>query len=410
MKIDIKIPLQLKGLLTIQAHSPSGVLLHEEVQENLIVNTGFASLADTLLGDELLNTCIIGRDTEPADVTQAFAQGPGAHGFMNDLTDVECNKGSGGDSYCPVIQDRSIVARSTDDGGTTDVYAYTGDPDYYWSLTRVRIFEYHTDYFRGARDGILANSCVIGDQASDWIADGWGDLATEASFIAEVGFCSSIVEARRPVGECAPDPAFFIPQWSPDSDFSGRLWNRVVLDQSIGFDTGSPWASPDITLPLDAVITVTLELRAYFSPDAVTQVMDINGIETTVRSRAQKVSTFNTYAEGFLRRFGYWRGDSRAGRIGEPNNLPSLTTGYGASIRITSAHTVETGTHYRIRKYRIGSGIGNWEGGIGGIEHGNFRSGLNDASSFCTVFNPKVVKTELERVDINIRYTWSQKT
>ena len=42
--------------------------------------------------------------------------------------------------------------------------------------------------------------------------------------------------------------------------------------------------------------------------------------------------------------------------------------------------------------------------------HCNSRSGLNDGHIFCTVFDPKLPKTALQRLDIEFRYTWEPYT
>jgi len=399
MKIDIDVPLKMKGIVTIEAHTPQGELLHQEVQDNIIVVSGFYGLRNTRLGDQLLNTCILGRDGQAPTTGDAFYQGPGEHGFINEYTDVVCPKEFAGDSYCPVPQDRSIVARSTANGGTDDVYAYTGDPDYYWSLTRKRIFAYDTDYFLAATAVYLADAgCPGGNQLGSWTAEGWGDLTKEASYIKEIGFCSGDVDVHKANENCGDDN-FTVPYWAAESDLSGILWNRVVLDQSIGFESVSPWDTPDVVLASDAIITVTIELRVYFDTTANTQVMDINGVETTVRTR---VGTAGYFDEALLRRLGYWRGDTYAGWIGESNTLPSITGYYNSNHRISSASTIEATTYAKARKYKISSGLGNYGGGIGGIIHGNFVSGFEDRHLFCTVFNPKIVKTELERVEFNM--------
>lgn len=408
MKINIDVPLKMKGIVTVEAHTPEGELLHQEVKDNLIVNTGFYALRNTRIGDVLLNTCIIGRDGTAAATADAFFGGPGEHGFINDDTKVVCPQEFGGDSWCPVPQDRSIVARSTNNGGTDDVYAYTGDPDYFWSLTRKRIFTYHTDYFRAATTVWLADDgCPAGAQEGAWLDEGWGVLETEASYIKEVGFCSGVVDVYKANRNCFTEN-FTVPYWASNEAADGILWNRVVLDQSIGFESGDQWATPDVVLALDAVITVTMELRVYFSPTANTQVMDIDGNSTTVRTRVIRADTAGYYDEALLRRLGYWRGDTYAGWIGESNTLPSITGYYNSNHRITSASTIEATTYAMARKYKTNSGLGNYAGGIGGIIHGNFISGFEDRHMFCTVFDPKIVKTALERVEFNFRYTWSQ--
>jgi hypothetical protein len=269
MKINIDVPLTMKGIVTIEAHTPGGELLHREVKDNVIVDDGFSALGDTMLGDELLNTCILGKDNTPAAAGDGFLSG-GNHGFINGITDVNCSDG------CPIIQDRSISAVSTNNGGTSDVYAYTGDPDYFWSLTRKRIFTYSTDYFKAAQAGFFTDSCIRGEQATgDWLDDGWGNLAVEASYIAEIGFCSETPSVEKIFGECwLPKPGHYPEYWWVRNDqifwspSEGSLWNRVVLDQSIGFASEFAWDTPDVELALDAVITVTIELRVYFDTTA----------------------------------------------------------------------------------------------------------------------------------------------
>lgn len=404
MKINLDIPLQFKGIVTVEAHTAEGELLHREVQDNLIVSTGFGGLVDTLLGDELLKTCILGRNTTAPALGDLFL-GPGSGSSFTELYNPDCPDDPPG-TACALAPVRSIVARSTSNGGTADVYDRSLSAPYYWRLTRKRVFTRHVDYFMAGNSSSISGTCAVGSAA--WALDGWGSLDKEASFIGEVGFCSGVVEPRKYVRECVT-----VPEWSADPANDGRLWNRIALGTTIGFESATPYATPDVILPTTGVITVTLELRAYFSIDATVQVVDVDGTPTTVSTRVQERDRAGYWAEGFLRRFGYWRGDGRAATAGESNTLPPTDQGYfpdGSSVQVSSAWTDSSGPNYIVRKYRFNAGIANWSGGIGGMIHCNSEDGITDAHIFCTVFNPKIPKTALERLEIEIRYTWEQYT
>jgi len=396
----------LKGIVTLQAHRPNGELIHEEVKENLITNMGLAGIDGVELGDEMLSTCILGRDGTAAQESDGFFAGS----FIDSLANFVCPQDLAGDSYCPVPQDRSIVARSTDNGGTADVYAQNAG-EKYWSLTRKRVFEYHTDYFLAAASGVSATSCMEGRQFADWVADGWTQLPTEASYIKEIGFTSGTIAIQKPTQACPPvDPdPIFKPHWANHPDYSGVLWNRVVMDQSVGYPSASPWATPDVELALDAIITVTMELRAYYSTDTITQVMDINGISTTVRTRVLNINFSGIWAEGFLRKMGNW-GKTGKNRIGESNVLPAPTSYYfadGGSAKLNSGKISSVGG-VMTRRLTASTSQGNWVGGIGGLCHGQFTNN-SEYECYCTVFNPKVVKTSFDEAYFDVQYTWGPK-
>ena len=411
MKIELDVPLQFKGIVTVQAHSPSGELLHEEIQDNLIVNSGFAALASNVkIGDTLTNACILGRDNTPPSAVDNWYT---PHGFVRGLTQKVCEQEFAGDSYCPFPQERSIVAVSENNGGTNDVYDRV-DPDeapYWWRLTRKRIFTYHNDYFKGG--GLsLTNSGINGNQVNDWFDEGWTILPKEASYIAEVGWCAA-ADLLIPWGYCwipAPPPgheeAFTVPGW-----LGTNLWNRVVLEQRIGYEVTPPytaWAVPDVVLAQDAIITVTLELRIHLTTDTTTQVIDVDGVPTTCRTRVIKRWEYGVWAEGVLRNFGWWRGDSRCAVVGESNTLPGTTSYYEGSD-ISSASGGASGTFFKVLKYKINAGIGNFATGVGGLAYGNFSNvTLTRDQCFVTVFNPKIPKTTLDRLEIHIRWTWGQ--
>lgn len=394
--------LNAKGIVTIQAHTPDGRLIHEEVQDNLITSWGFSGITGLKLADELLNTCILGRNATAPNVGDTFF-GPASQSSFTDLYIPSCPDSPPGVA-CQAAPTRSIVARSTDNGGEADVYAHDEVEDY-WSITRKRVFEYDDAYFLGGDSSYIAATCAQGQTA--WALQGWGLLAKEASFIKELGFCSGTVQPRPFVRSCVT-----VPEWSTDAGQTGKLWNRVVLNQSIGFESATPWATPDVELDLTAVITVTLEVRIYYNQSTVTQGLTINGVPTTVTTRVQRITDVNAWGVGGLMRyFGRWHGDGDGACIGESNTLPATGDGYfpdGGSAQIVSSGVGWVDPVYT-RKYTVAPSQGNWVGGIGGMAHANFHISDNKKQCYVTTFDPKIVKTSLEEVYFDIAYTWGQK-
>lgn len=400
--ISLDIPLRFEGIVTVECHDGKGQLLHKEVQKNLIVDNGWASLGDKALGDDLLNTCIVGRDGTPPQASDVVLGPPGVNSWTElygpDCPDIPLN------SACNIKPDRSICGFSTDNGGTAAVASLVDSGgETYWSLVRKRVLEYSATYFGAGSSAAISGTCAVVEPA--WILDGWGWLPTEASYIKEIGFCSDQVAVYKFARNCV-----VVPEYAAGTSHQGRLWNRIVLAQSIGFGDSDQWAVPDIELPLDAVITVTLELRAHLSKVANVQVININGVPTTCSTRIQQLDSSKWWYIGFLRRFGLWPTDLSSARIAEGDVLPDVTEEYqwsGQSAAMSSSR-IYTGTGELIQNYHGETEQGNWVGGIGGITHANFSPDVDDTSVFVTVFDPKIIKTDLQEIDFQFRYLWSQ--
>lgn len=402
MKAQLDVPLRFEGIITVECHDGKGQLLHKEVQNNLIVDLGWASLGDKALGDHLLNTCIVGRDSTPPAASDAVLGPEGVNSFT-ELYSPECPDDPV-NSACNIKPDRSICGFSTDNGGAADVASLVDSGgETYWSLVRKRVFGYSATYFGAGSSAAISGTCAVVEPA--WILDGWGWLPTEASYIKEIGFCSDQVSVYKFVRDCV-----VVPEYAAGTSHQGRLWNRIVLAQSIGFGDSDQWAVPDIELPLDAVITVTLELRAHLSKVANVQVIDINGVPTTCSTRIHQLDVPFYWYTGFLRRFGLWPTGLESARIGMSNVLPAVDEKYeygGASASVSSSR-ISTGTGVLVQNYNVATSKGNWVGGVGGIEHANFTPGGGDTPLFVTVFDPKIAKTDLQEMDFQFRYTWSQ--
>lgn len=400
MRINVATPFRLESFITVECFDGKGNKIHEEHIPNLIVNHGWISLGDRKLGGELLHTCLLGWDGRAPALSDVVA-GARDKSFTT-LYSPDCPDEPSGIA-CDLAPFRSIVARSTDNGGAADAYDLVDNGETYWRLTRKRHFDYSYDYFRAGDAAAISGTCAVGEAA--WIAQGWTQLDKEAGLIAEIGFCSNTVGVYNFVRDCVT-----VPEWAAGSSHEGRLWNRVALGTTIGFGTSK---SPDVVIPLDGVITVTLELRAHFSKEAQVQVMNINGESTTVTTRLQNLDDSGTYALGFLQNFGSWRTNQRAGLITEQNEMPvdpydAFTYGGMDSDQVESER-VSTAVSNLVQRYLVSPSDGLWENGIGSLLHGNFSNEeLTSRFVMATTFSPKIMKTDLEKVDIDVHYTWKE--
>ena len=403
--ISLDIPLRFEGIITVQCHDGKGELLHEETQKNLIVNDGWASLGDRALGDDLLNNCILGRSGRAPTLGDLFDGPAESYPFSVPYT-PDCPDVPPG-TACAEAPERTVVAVSDDNGGTADgPLLVDADGETYWQLIRKRQFTRHTDYFHAGASTVMAGTCASGQSA--WVAQGWGSLDKEASFIKEIAFCSDAPTVYEYVRDCVT-----VPEWSSSLAKDGRLWNRVTLDTSIGYASDSPYSVPDVVFPHDTVITVTLDIRVHLSKVARVQVVDVDGVPTTCSTQIQKLEDGDYWHTGFLLRFGNWPTSTRAATIAQGNVLPAVDEKYdgdGSSAPATCSE-VSSGTGVLVLRYNVETWDGNWVGGVGGIEHANFTSHfVLDRPVFVTVFTPKIAKTDLEEIDFDFRYTWSQKS
>lgn len=402
MKLHVETPIRFESFITVECFDGKGNKIHEEHIPNLIVNNGWISLGDRKLGEQLLNTCILGWNGRAPALGDTVLGSP--FQSFTTLYNPVCPDDPPGIA-CNMAPFRSMVARSTYNGGTADAYDLVDSGgETYWRLTKKRHFDYSYDYFRAGDGAAISGTCAVGESA--WIIQGWTRLNMEAGFIAEVGFCSDAVEVYKFIRNCVT-----VPEWAAGSSHEGRLWNRVALATTIGFGTAK---SPDVALPLDGVITVTMELRAHLSKTAQVQVMNINGESTTVTTRIQDLDDTATWQNGFLQKFGLWRTDRFSGLITEQNVMPVDpydTFDYsGLDSDEVESERLSTSVSNLVQRYLVSASDGLWENGIGSLLHGNFSHAPVSGPLWvmATTFSPKIMKTNLEKVDIDVHYTWKE--
>lgn len=412
--IELIVPLSMEGIVTVECVEPGRGVVHREVQRNIITDEGLNGLKALALGDELMHRCVLGRSGAAAVVGDDMD--PGLWTFWTPAcggTAVQAY-----DNAVPTPQERSIVAVSEDDGGTADVHAYVAGPPRYWSLTRTRIFNKTDTFFQAGTfpAGIHLPTTV-------WRADGWGFVEVEASYIKEVCFVSGrgAVNSPRVTKQTSFDclggtDDFYFPSWIGGA----YLWNRIVLAQSLGFEHDGvniyyPWEGrvADVLLTADGLIRVTMELRVY--PDVTETVQEINvdGTPTTCTTRVIDVdSDANWGVGGFLDNFGNWNESINAASIAESNTLPVAVEDSfvpaGMEISSLSQKIAGAGAGEQIMEHQFGAVKGLFDSGIGSLLHGNFSS-LSAAYCYATVFDPKIAKTDLQRHDFRVRYTWSRR-
>ncbi|MCK5652587.1 MAG: hypothetical protein KAJ42_14460, partial [Gemmatimonadetes bacterium] len=196
-----------------------------------------------------------------------------------------------------------------------------------------------------------------------------------------------------------------IVEWQGDA-----LWNRIVLESSLGFESAAPYEVPDVVMSTEAVVQVTLELRLHVDPSENEQEIDIAGETTTVTTRVNDLDNAARWGgTGLLGNLGGWRDDTRAARIGESNTLPGSVNDPmpdAGSELAESAEKLEGG--WENRRYHFGPAKGNFPTGTGYLIHGNFSTDTTELSCFVTVFDPKISKTDEDRLEFDIDYSWSR--
>lgn len=406
----VTVPLRLEGVVTVECEEPDRGVVHREVVRNLITDDGIQALKFSPVSD-LLDVCILGRNGAAAAAGDLLIPG------YLDFWSPACGNALTDCYIIPGPQDRSVVAVSQDNGSFADEFAYTGGSTPYWSLTRHRVFRREAAYFPLAE--LPDGSDDPQGFSPDWYAAGWANLAVEASYIKEVSFCA--------VGAAAPDVRIQTsnnctsgggPVNAPIWSASSQLWNRVVLAQSIGWglDEGEvnvtyPWQgnTPDVVLSAQAIVRVKYELRVYMATAETVQTIDVDGVSTTCRTRVIDIDNATRWGSGGAAdQFGNWVTALSAAEIAESAALPaSLTDPFSPPGRenadsVTKVTTAEDGE--QVMTFGFGATKGLFSGGIGSLLHGNFGPG----PCFATVFDPPISKSDLQSIDLSVRYAWSR--
>lgn len=422
-RIPVQVEFGVKGIITVECHSADGELLHREVQENLVTDEGLAALDGRRLGavineGGIRRQLVAGRrgDAPAASDTMRDNGGQSFTTFYSDDTCGETNR--------PFLipQTRSLVATSDDNGSVGIVSGFEPGPPAYIHQTITRIIKKEEQYFPASVSGAGGNA----GSEETWREQGYRSLDIEASYIKELGFCSR-----------DGDPFAYITGGTPGSgceEYSflyhqGDLWNRVVLDQSIGYaipqgapNPPEPYAVPDVLLAEDAQITVTFELRVYPDPSVNTQVLNVAGQAVTAETRVVDLDSAARWwsPTGFMHQFGGWSISGNEAVIGEPNAMPpDLTTAppniWSFEAAADSAEklssSVPPGGPYSVTlRFEWGPSSGLFPTGIGQVQHLNpGGQAFGGVECMITTFTPKIQKTDTETFRFDVTYTWSRR-
>jgi hypothetical protein len=180
----------------------------------------------------------------------------------------------------------------------------------------------------------------------------------------------------------------------------GTLWNRQLFRDA----SGNPTV---ITKTSDEQLKLFYEWRVYPPVDAVTQVINVNGVDVTVTNRANAPhGTSSEWSTGVLTHFGLW---DINGRIWENNTMPSLTANpsgnsYWASTYSTVGYV--NNSLYRDGEMRWDPSAANSPSGQLGALTTGAHTGY--ASPFISTFAPRLTKTANDRVIIQTRVSWAR--
>lgn len=419
----IEARMRLKSIVTVEAVAPDGRVVHRQVIPNVVTDEGIEALK-TLTMSELVGCCWLGRGTSLPAVTDTMdtiiVKAPlGWHTQLKDFaTAIEAYQGASP----TLVQGRTFAAVSQENGGYSDAKSYVADAAAYWKLVRTRLFYRDASYFVGSAFPVGTDipSGFGGSVGPAWAADGrqFGPLV-EGSFLGEVGWCASAPHA--PYAARVDMSVNGVDVFAPCFDHDSALWDRVLLPQTLGYQPAPgeasvyyPWNGnvAEVLLEHDYVIKVTLELRLFPDTSEAVQVIDINGVSTTCTTRAVDIDGSEWQAA--LTDLGTWRLDARSAGVLESLTIPGALTDPVNQAAIDLADdavqvaTAEAGQ--QVMQYNFGASKGLFSGGIQGLLHGNF-SASPVAQSFCyaTTFDPPVAKTNEERHEFNVRYTWSRR-
>ncbi len=181
----------------------------------------------------------------------------------------------------------------------------------------------------------------------------------------------------------------------------GTLWNRQLFRDA----SGNPTV---ITKTADEQLKLFYEWRVYPPVDAVTQVINVNGVDVTVTNRANAPhgTSSDWGSGGVLGYFGQW---GINGRVWESNTMPSLTAtpsgnSYWSSTSGTAAYV--NNSLYRDGEMRWDPSNANSPSGQLGALTTGFHTGYG--TPFISTFAPRLTKTANDRVIIQTRVSWAR--
>lgn len=416
MRPRVEVTTRLAGFIKVEALQPNketGELesIWEWESENLITNEGLARLRNVKLMN-CMKYAIMGVRTGAAagdDHALALTAEDGQAYYRPTVPPDIFN-------WCmePATPDQTVrTLRAVSDTANPTNEESVLVADTYWKRTFVRQITYTHGCFPYSvehRDALLLTDVGTLRQ--------YPLMMEEAAFLQEISFVEYADIFRVEPIICAPsDPV-------PNKEFydfnCSTIWNRVVLPQSLGFFGNGPPFDPspaDIVLANEGIIRITYELRVYPPVVPVVTVMDINGVSTTITTRAYELDDQSRWGTtgssgGFITDFGGWAVGTSVdspSRVGDVNVMPALSASVGGSNQdVPNRDILEEGDDYKILRYKVGTGEGNFAGGIGNLQTGR-HANINNSFPMQTLihtFNPKVQKTTLERFYFDVRYTW----
>lgn len=189
------------------------------------------------------------------------------------------------------------------------------------------------------------------------------------------------------------------------SGTGGTLWNRQLFRDELGNPT-------TITKTNEDQLRVTYELRIY--PPMVDDIDEITvgSQPVTVTTRPYSVTSApiwggNTSGQGALNRLGAT--STSGGTLYETDVLPtrdaSSPSGTSAGMSSGTVQTHTPGTHYRERECVWNPAAANFATGIGIFAGG----AVGGPCPFATSFNPKIQKTNTQRLIILERMNYARK-
>lgn len=371
--IEIEAPIGLEGVVVHRVIGPDGVRV-AHVQRNHLTDDGLSSLQSSPLTD-VLNTLVVGHLQVASDTDSPMPE------WWNPV-DPGVN---------PEYQDRNMQGWSTDDGGFPDIVELDPVNAEFWSFERTRVIDFQDFPKENNRAGV-------------------GDL-DDVRDISAFAFCDqALVQSLSQGGQDYKEyqlSQLFVSQVFEDGQ------GAAVHYGFPGNDEPESRAPADIVLGTQDVLAVTYLLKLYPPITPVQQTVPIGGVSTTVRTRAYQLSDPETWgSQGVARYFGRWQTDGQAAGVGESNQMPGINAGVasGWGEAVAGGSKGSGGVGFQDVTYRVEPSGALDPAGIGHLLHGRWSpEAFSARRAFITTFDPPIQKTDLERVEFNVRYTWGRR-
>lgn len=398
MRLPLEVHVGIEGVLATEVVRPDGTVVSRVEQPNLLTDEGLEALGNVALGLQSFTHALDGwallgsRADAPAvgdigqDLGAAWDDPLGAK-YAGTTSLADCDLGG---VHAPV---RSVRAASQDDGGF-GFQSRTLVDDTYWEGSVIREFRDTDAYFllRGAASPNVP-------ELEPW------NLEDEHDMLTEFSLCSS-VQVPSFQQTCSEELTITWETWE-----LGPILNRVLLEDEAGNPTSYGWdpdADPDVLLESDSILRFTWTWRIYPPVTPVEQMLDIEGVSTTVRTRAYDLNG-GGWANGLSRHLGLWQtsqGTSGAG-VNEAQTFPPLLGTIAGWENFAGVTDLGNGLGFADRRYHVAPSGALFSGGIGSILHGAVTEDFDPC--FMTTFDPAVQKTDLDKVTFDVRYTWGRR-